>query len=105
MIVTEMIDFDEAIGKALEFAAQDGRTLVIVTADHETGGMALIDGNFEQGTVTAKYGTTDHTGVMVPVFAWGPGAELFRGFMENTTIFYNMMTLFGFSPETAPWNP
>lgn len=101
-IVGEMIDFDEAIGKALEFAEQDGRTLVIVTADHETGGMALLDGNFEQGTVVAKYGTTDHTGVMVPVFAWGPGAELLRGFMENTSIFYYMMTLFGFSPDIAP---
>jgi alkaline phosphatase len=93
----EMIDFDQAIGKALDFAEKDGHTLVIITADHETGGMSLVEGNLQQGTVVAKFNTTDHTGVMVPVFAYGPGAQLFQGVQENTDIFEKMMKLFGFA--------
>ena len=91
----EMIDFDNAIGKALDFAKKDGHTLVIITADHETGGMSLVGGDYQLGTVVAKFSTTDHTGVMVPVFAFGPGAELFQGVQENTDLFAKMMKLFG----------
>ncbi len=94
-IVTEVIDFDKAIGRALDFAEADGKTLVIVTADHETGGMSVVNGSIENGTVNAVYGTTNHSGVMVPVFAWGPGAELFQGIQENTEIFDKMMLLLG----------
>jgi alkaline phosphatase len=95
-IVDEMLDFDRTIGKVLEFAEKDGNTLVIITADHETGGMGLNGGNFETGEVNAKYTTGEHTGVMVPVFAFGPGSENFRGIYENTEIFNKMMTAFGF---------
>ncbi len=82
-IVAEMIDFDKAIGAALDFAAKDGNTLVIVTADHETGGLTLTNGNIEKGELVAFYSTKNHSGVPVPVFAFGPGAELFAGFSEN----------------------
>jgi alkaline phosphatase len=99
-VANEVVDFDRAIGKALEFAEKDGKTLVIVTADHETGGMAITDGNYEAGTVTAKFSTINHTGLMVPVFAWGPGAELFQGIQENTDIFKKMMYLLGLTPPT-----
>ena len=85
-IVEEMLDFDRAIGEALEFAARDGQTLIIVTADHETGGMAVKSGDMKTGTVEGRYATGGHTGVMVPVFAYGPGAELFGGIYENTDI-------------------
>ncbi|MEZ5084524.1 MAG: alkaline phosphatase [Bacteroidales bacterium] len=95
-IVEEMIDFDNAIGKVLEFANKNRNTLVIVTADHETGGMALNNGNMETGEVDAQYTSTNHTGVMVPVFAYGPGSEKFRGIYENTAIFEKMMSAFGF---------
>lgn len=91
----EMIDFDKAIGKALDFARKDGHTLVIITADHETGGMSLVGGDYQQGTVVARFSTTDHTGIMVPVFAFGPGAELFQGVQENTDLFEKMMKLLG----------
>ena len=92
-VALEVIDFDKAIGNALKFAKKDGNTLVIVTADHETGGMAIVDGNYEAGTLTAQFITTNHTGIMVPVFAYGPGAELFQGIQENTEIFNKMMFL------------
>jgi alkaline phosphatase len=93
LLVREVIDFDKAIGRALDFAAKDGKTLVIVTADHETGGMSIMDGDFKKGAVTTKFSTLDHTGIMVPVFAWGPGAELFQGIQENTALFDNMMKM------------
>ena len=59
-------------------------TLIIVTADHETGGLALVGGDMKTGMVKGAFSTGDHTGVMVPVFAYGPGAENFTGIMENT---------------------
>jgi len=91
-VVSEMIDFDKAIEKVLEFARHDGNTLVIVTADHETGGLSIPSGNFETGEVEGDFiRMASHTGVMVPVFAFGPGEEKFQGFMENTEIFDKMM--------------
>jgi alkaline phosphatase len=95
-IVKEALDFDKAVGVALQMAARDKETLIIVTADHETGGMSIDDGNFEKGEIHAKYTTGGHSGVMVPVFAYGPGAEHFTGVMKNTDIFHKMMNLFGF---------
>ncbi|WP_319502199.1 alkaline phosphatase [uncultured Draconibacterium sp.] len=92
-IVEDMLDFDQTIGKALEFAAKDGETLVLVTADHETGGMALTGGDMSKGIVKADYPTTGHSAVMVPVFAYGPGAEEFIGIMENTDIHHKMKKL------------
>jgi alkaline phosphatase len=97
-VAAEMVDFDRAIGVALEFAKKNPNTLVIVTADHETGGMAITGGELDKGNVTASFATTNHTAVMVPVFAYGPGAELFQGFQDNTDIFYKMMSLLGFEP-------
>ncbi len=92
-VAMEVIDFDKAIGNALTFAKTNGKTLVIVTADHETGGMALTNGNFNEGKISATFSTKSHTGLMVPVFAYGPGAELFQGFQQNTDIFKKMMKL------------
>ena len=85
-VIEDMLDFDKAIGRALEFAADNGETLVIVTADHETGGMSVLGGDFKTGRVRGKFSTTDHSPVMVPVFAFGPGAQNFTGIMENTDI-------------------
>jgi alkaline phosphatase len=98
-IIDEMLDFDRAIGMVLDFARNNDNTLVIVTADHETGGMGLTGGDMETGEVTAKFLTRDHTGVMVPVFAFGPGSESFKGIYENSEIFSKMMSAFGFIPD------
>jgi alkaline phosphatase len=92
-IVEEVIDFDKAIGEALDFAEIDGETLVIVTGDHETGGLALHGFNPDLGIVEGAFTTTKHTGVMVPVLAYGPGAEEFAGIYENTEIFTKMVKL------------
>ena len=64
-----------------------------MTADHETGGLTLVNGNKEEGRVTCCFSTKDHSGAMVPVYAFGPGSEQFSGIMENTDIFYKIKSL------------
>ncbi|MCB8998834.1 MAG: alkaline phosphatase [Bacteroidales bacterium] len=93
--IQETLDFDKAIGKALDFAEKDGHTLVIVTADHETGGISITGGNEELHSVELTFSTKGHTGIMVPVYAFGPGAENFGGIYENTSIFDKMKKLLG----------
>jgi alkaline phosphatase len=93
-IISEMIEFDKAIGAVLDFAEKDGNTLVIVTADHETGGFAIQKESKLDSLVTAF--TSDyHTGDLIPVFAYGPGSEKFRGIYENTAIYFKMREAFG----------
>src|SRR5690606_30198813 len=88
--VMETLSFDLAVAEALKFADEDGHTLVIVTGDHETGGLTLIDGSWEEGEITALYMTDDHTPLMLPVFAYGPGSNEFRGVYPNTAIFHKI---------------
>jgi len=84
-IVKEMLDFDVTIGKALDFAKKDRNTLVIITADHETGGMTILDGKFGSEKLKTVFTSKNHSGIPVPVFSYGPGADNFSGFMENTS--------------------
>ncbi|MDZ4698194.1 MAG: alkaline phosphatase [Rhodothermales bacterium] len=90
-LMTEMADFNDAIGAAIEFAARDGNTLVVVTADHETGGLALSTGA-GYGEMIPTFSTGGHTGSLIPVFAFGPGAEAFTGIYENTEIFHKIVS-------------
>ena len=87
LLMQETHDFDRTIGAIYEWAAKDGETLVVVTADHETGGLTLVDGDLAEGKIVCKFSTGGHSGVMVPVYAFGPGAEEFTGIFENTAIF------------------
>lgn len=98
--VREMLDFDEAIGEVLKFAEADGHTLVIVTADHETGGMALEQGR-ARDSIDMEFNTAQHTASLVPVFAYGPGAEHFGGVYDNTGIYMKMRELYGFPAAVA----
>lgn len=91
----EMADFEKMLQIVLDFAERDGNTLVVVTADHETGGLVLLNGDIEKGTNECKYMTGDHSGVMVPVFAYGPGAEQFSGIQNNTEIFAKLFKAMG----------
>lgn len=97
-IIKEMIDFDKAIGAVLDFAKKDGNTLVIVTADHETGGYSINSGS-TMDTIVAGFTTKGHTAALIPVFAFGPGSELFGGLYENTAIYDKMRTAFGFQNQ------
>lgn len=90
-VVTELHDFDKTVAGALHFADQDNETLVIITADHETGGLTLLDADEKSGMISGSFSTNDHTNIMVPVFAYGPGAEEFRGVYQNNEIFHKIL--------------
>jgi alkaline phosphatase len=95
-LIDETLDFDKAIGVALDFAKNDGHTLVIITADHETGGVTITGGYRETHKVILNFSTKDHTAVMVPVYAYGPGSEKFIGIYDNTDIFKKIVTSYKF---------
>ena len=80
----EILDFDRTLGDVLEWAALDGHTLVIVTADHSTGAITLQDGDLEEGRIGVAFGSEGHNGIAVPVYAWGPGSARFTGIRENS---------------------
>lgn len=96
MAVQEMLDFDRAIKVAFDYADQHPNTLVVITADHETGGMSLTGGDLATGEVEAQFSTKGHTSVMVPVFAYGAGASAFAGIYQNTAILGKVLNLYGF---------
>jgi len=91
--ISETTDFDNAVGVALEFAKADKRTLVVVTSDHETGGLTVLKGNRTEKTITVKFSSPDHTAEMVPIFSFGPGAEQFSGINQNTFFFNRFLQL------------
>jgi alkaline phosphatase len=88
-VVSEMHEFEKIVAAALDFAARDKHTLVVVTGDHETGGFAVQPGS-KLNDIQVAFTTKSHTAIMIPVFAQGPGAEAFRGIYENTAIFDKM---------------
>ncbi|TNJ44915.1 alkaline phosphatase [Tamlana fucoidanivorans] len=107
-LVSELIDFDNTIGKALDYAEKDGNTLVVVTSDHETGGFTL-SGKIKKGADGSKYGDYSevgmsfsnggHSATLIPVFAYGPGAEIFNGIYENTEVFHKIMQVTGWKKK------
>ena len=90
----ELLDFVSVLGAVLEFAARDGQTLVVVTADHATGGLTLLKGSLEDQTVKVNFSTKGHNGIVVPLFAYGPGAEKLAGVHENAEIGQILRKLF-----------
>ena len=93
MLMKETLDFDQTFGSIIKWAAEDGETLVVVTADHETGGMTVLGGDYKEGRVEVNFSTKNHSGTMVPVYAFGPGSENFCGFMDNTDICWKIKAL------------
>jgi alkaline phosphatase len=93
-MVSEMLDFDKAIGEALRFARRRDDTLVLVTGDHESGGMAITQDPLS-GEARLVFSVSDHTATMVPIFAYGPGAEYFSGIYDNTAIYHKMRQALG----------
>ena len=85
-VAEELFEFDRIVGKVLQWAEKDGHTLVIVTADHATGGMTLVGGSIEERSVQVHFSTKGHNGIVVPVFAYGPHCEEFTGVYENAEL-------------------
>ncbi|MCB2199178.1 alkaline phosphatase [bacterium] len=94
-IVYHTLHFDLAIREALEFAKKDGQTLIIVTADHETGGVTIPKGDLDGDDLDVDFSTGHHTATPVPLFAYGPSAERFSGMMDNTDIAKRIAELLG----------
>ena len=97
-LVQEMKDFDDAVSMAYKFAKENDDTLVVVTADHETGGLLIepeTPTNYTSPEVKFSFNTGigygSHTGVPVPVYAYGPGSQNFTGTLDNTDIYYAMV--------------
>ncbi len=90
----EMLDFDKTIREALAFAASNGETLVIVTGDHECGGLALVETIDKKG-FDVKFSCRLHTASLVPVLAYGPQSGLFTGIYDNTGIYGKMREALG----------
>lgn len=86
-LLEEMVDFDNAVAAAADFIAVHPDTLLVVTSDHECGGFALHNGSVEERRLDdAGFTRGQHTGTLVPLFASGPGAEIFGGVIDNTDL-------------------
>ena len=94
-MMDEMLDFDYAVNVALDYAKEKGNTLVVVTADHETGGLTLPDPQGKYTNVVFDYSTGSHTCLPVLVYAYGPGAEQFTGWMQNNELKAKIMNACG----------
>jgi alkaline phosphatase len=77
--VLQTILFDKAVKVGLDFALRDKQTLILVTADHECGGLGINGGSMDGNEMVVGWTTRGHSAVPVPVFAFGPGAEKFMG--------------------------
>ena len=104
--IGETVDLDEAVQKALEFAAKDGNTLVVVTADHAHSSQIVANGSkapgltqelktLEGGLMTISYGNAEesdqgHTGTQLRIAAYGPHAANVVGLTDQTDLFYTM---------------
>lgn len=104
MLVEEVEDFDQTLGVALDFVDKNPNTLLIVTADHETGGVSISKKYLDQkifgqrkeipGEVEITFNSNQHSGELIPVFAYGLGADKFQGIYENKDIFHKIMSVY-----------
>ncbi|HUT12743.1 MAG TPA: alkaline phosphatase [Thermoguttaceae bacterium] len=85
--VGETVEFANAVQTVLAWAEGRTDTLVLVTADHECGGMTVLADNGPGNVPTVAWSSTSHTGVNVPLYAWGTNAHLVDGVLDNTGIF------------------
>ena len=108
MCLPEVVEFDRTVRLVVDWARQRKDTLVIVTADHETGGLKVAQGRGKGNLPEVTWSTGGHTGSHVPLFAWGVGARKVKGTLDNTDVYGLMMGTFDASapgpasPATAP---
>lgn len=98
-ILAEMRDFDKAIKVAMDYADNNPGTLVVVVADHETGGLSIpsskTDFTLPESGIGYNFGTSSHTAALIPVYLYGAGAEQINGIMENTELSWKLQQLIG----------
>lgn len=98
-ILNETIDFDKAITEAIKYADTNQDTLVIILSDHETGGLTIPQGNVATNHIEVEFSTHDHTGALVPVFAYGPKSYEFQGCFSNYDIFKKILKILNVKNE------
>ena len=91
--VKELLDFDKAIAEAIKFADEDGNTLVVISADHETSGLVVWGGEPKKGNVEGVHISGGHTATPVPIFAYGPHAQDFIGVQGNEQVAQKILKL------------
>lgn len=88
-MIVEMKEFNRTLQNMIDYVNNNPETLLVVTADHETGGTGVYYNGHKpgnEGPVKLNFSTSGHTGTVVPIFAYGPGAENFAGLMKNTDV-------------------
>ena len=98
-MIREFKDFDLTIKDLINFVSVNKDTLLLITADHETGGLQLI--KQKDDSFIVQWGTGSHTGVPVGVYAYGPGSQNFSGVMDNTDIFYKILEVLDYQNLTT----
>lgn len=98
-LLAEMRDFERVVATAMDFADTHPGTLVVVTADHETGGLTMPSGKSDftlsESGIDYRFGTKSHSGIRVPAYFYGAGADRFRAMMENSELSQRIMELLG----------
>lgn len=96
-VLAEVRDFEAAVSAAMRFVDNHPGTLLVVTADHETGGLSMpsrkADFTASESGMDYKFGSGSHTGILVPVYLYGAGAERINGVMDNTELSRKLMAL------------
>jgi len=87
----ETLEYDRLAGLALDYAKKHDNVLVVALSDHESGALTLLSGN--NFDYIPNYAIDEHSGEMVAIFAYGPGAEKFTGMMDNTDIYFKIKNL------------
>lgn len=119
LTIAEVVEFDGVVATAIAYAEAAGDTLLLVTADHETGGMAIENPAEADGTesdpfpvagtdytFTVGWTTLEHSGVPVPLTAMGPGSDRLVGTYENTAVFGVMCEALGLPiPDAGEGTP
>ena len=104
-MVDETVDFSNAVQVALDYAKTHDNTLVVVTADHETGGLTMIDPAGKYTNIAFNYSTGSHTCLPVMIYAYGPGAEQFTGWMQNNEVKAKILDACGIDNSTLDSSP
>jgi alkaline phosphatase len=90
--------FDQAVKAAIDFALKDKHTLVVITADHETGGLTITGGDLKGNRLDVNWSTGGHSAMPVPIYAFGPKADIFAGTYDNTEVPRKFAKLLGINP-------
>lgn len=96
--IKQTLCFDMAVKEAIDFAIRDKNTLVLVVADHETGGLAITGGDLKTKELEIKWAFKNHTALPSVLFAFGPGADKFSGVYDNTEIAKKLAELLNIKP-------